>query len=79
MHIGVGGDSGADIDADGSGVDELYLTDSFRLDGADVLRQLLPVYQSLQAGDQGLQDQRCLAGAGYACDCGQLPLGDLCV
>ena len=79
VHIGVSGDGGADIDADGRGVDKLHLTDAFCFHGEDVLRQFLSVDRSLQTGDQTFQDESRLAGAGHAGDHGQLSLWNLCI
>ena len=66
MDVGVGCHGGADVEADGHSVNELYLPDALRLHGPNMLRQPGAVGGSLQPGDQALQDQRCLPGAGYA-------------
>ena len=76
MHIGVGGDRGADIDADGSGVDQFDMFDAVRLDGEYMLRKFFPLNLRVQAGYQAFQDQGRLAGTGYSGYHGQFPFGN---
>ena len=77
MDTGVGCHGGADIDADGGGIDELHMGDSLGLHPPDVGGQGAAVNVSFQGGDQALQHHGGLAGAGNPGDHGQPPLGDL--
>ena len=79
MDIGVGGYGGADVDADGGGVDEFYLSDPIRLQGTHVFRQFSSFDLCLQGGDQALQDESGLAGAGYAGDSSEPSFWDVCL
>ena len=76
VHAGVGGHGGADVDADGRGVDQLDLGNAGRADRLHVLRQRLAAQRGLQPGNQALEDQRGLARAGHAGDGGQPALGE---
>ena len=75
MNAGVGGNSGPDVDADGGGVDELYMGNAFCGDGPDVFGQLFAVYIRIQRGNQAFQHHGGFAGSGYAGDDGQPSLG----
>ena len=77
VDVGVGGHGGADIEADGGGVDELHPPDAIRLHRQDVVRQPAPGDVGLQTGDQALQDQGRLPGPGHPGDHGEPPLGDV--
>ena len=77
MYIGIGGDGGADVDADRSGVDELYLPDPVCFYGTDMFRQFSATEGCLKGRDQTLQDQGGLARAGYTGHDSQTPLRNI--
>ena len=76
MDIGVGGHRGADVDADGRGVNELYLADAFCLYRPHMGGKLFAADDCLQAGNQAFQNQGGLAGAGHAGHRSQPSLGN---
>ena len=74
MDIGVGRHRGADIDTNGSGVNEFYLLHTFRFDASHILRQFFFSGHRFQSRNQTLQDQRGLSGTGDSRDHGQSAL-----
>ena len=76
MHVGVGGHGGAHVDADGGGVNQLYLGNPVRIDFFNVGGQFFFFYGGIERRDQAFQHQSGFAGAGYAGDHGEPPFGN---
>ena len=64
MNVGVGGDGGADVDADGRRVDQLDLLDAISLNGADMGGKWSAVNGRIQPRHKAFQHQCGFAGAG---------------
>ena len=77
VDIGVGGHSGAHVDSDWRGVNQLYMADAVRLHCLYMGGQLLTGREGFQSGHQTLQNQCGLPGAGYAGNDGHPPLWNI--
>ena len=77
MNVGVGGDGGADVDADGRRVDQLDLLDAVSLNGADMGGKWPAVNSRIQPQHKTFQHQCGFAGAGHTGNDGQPALGDV--
>ena len=77
VDVSVGGHRGADVDADGRGVDEFHVLDAFRENVGDVVGHPFPSGQRLQRGHEAFQNQRRLAGSGDARHYGEPPFGNI--
>ena len=77
VNVGVGGDGGADVDADGRRVDQLDLLDAVSLNGADMGGKWPTVNSRIQARHKAFQHQCGFAGARHTGNDGQPALGDV--
>lgn len=77
VNIGVGCHGGADVDADGGGVNEFYLFYARGIDGYDMRRQFFVINGGFKRRNQTLKDQGGFAGAGNAGYNGQPAFGNV--
>ena len=77
MDVRVGRHGGPDVDADGRGVDKLYMPDSLCGYLLHMRGQLFSGEGCLKPGNQALQDHGGLAGPGNAGDCAESPLREV--
>ena len=77
MDACVGCHSGADIDADGRGINQLDVCNAVSIDCVDVGRQCGTMDFRLQSGDQAFQYHGGFSGAGYPGDNREPSLGNI--
>ena len=63
VDIGISGDSGSDVDADGCGIDEFYLGNAFCRNVGDVVWLFFVGEEGFEGGDETFEDQGCFSGA----------------